>query len=110
LEIKGEQITWRSAANRDGFQTALKVNPSKQSKEFDLGPIHISGKRQEYSTGSPGIYELKGDTLRVCYGGDGTQRPKEFKTTPRNPDGSDPGDPYERILVFERVKDKEPGK
>ena len=28
----------------------------------------------------PAIYELQGDTLRVCYDLSGAQRPKEFKT------------------------------
>lgn len=30
----------------------------------------------------PAIYELKGDTLRVCYDLSGKARPAEFKTTP----------------------------
>ncbi len=29
----------------------------------------------------PAIYELKDDTLKVCYNLDGEKRPKEFKTT-----------------------------
>ncbi len=117
-EIKGEQITWRNAKDKDGFQTALKINPSKQPKEIDMGPIHINGKLQDNPLGNPwankgslGIYELKGDTLRVCYGGggeDGKQRPKEFKTVPRDPERFP--DPHEVIMVFERVKDKKPGK
>ena len=120
-EIKGEQITWRNAENKDGFQTALKINPSKQPNEMDLGPIHINGKLQDNPLGNPwankgslGIYELKGDTLRVCYGSggeDGKQRPKEFKTVPQDPERFP--DPHEVILVFERVKqppaEKKPG-
>jgi RNA polymerase sigma factor (sigma-70 family) len=117
-EIKGEQITWRNAKNKDGFQTALKINPSKQVKEIDFGPIHVNGKLQDNPLENPwanrpslGIYELKGDTLRVCYGAggeDGKQRPKEFKTVPGFP-GRFP-DPHEVILVFERVKEKGEGK
>ncbi len=30
----------------------------------------------------PAIYELKKDTLRICYDLSGTKRPSEFKTTP----------------------------
>jgi RNA polymerase sigma factor (sigma-70 family) len=118
-EIKGEQVTWRNATDKDGFQTALKINPSKKPKEIDLGPIHIKGKPQANPLGNPyadrsslGIYELKGDTLRVCYGAggvDGKQRPKEFKTRLRGDPERFP-DPHEVIFIFERVKGKEPGK
>jgi uncharacterized protein (TIGR03067 family) len=112
-EFKGEEITFRSTANKDGFQVPFKIDPTKQPKAINLGPIYVNGKLQEHTKGndSPGIYDLKGDTLRVCYGSggnDGKQRPKEFKTTPWNP--ADPREPYERLLVFERVKPKEAGK
>ena len=30
----------------------------------------------------PAIYELKGDTLRICYDLSGAKRPAEFKTSP----------------------------
>ncbi|HYT93065.1 MAG TPA: sigma-70 family RNA polymerase sigma factor [Gemmataceae bacterium] len=115
-EIKGEQITWRNVKVKDGFQTALKIDPSKQPKEIDMGPIHINGKLQDNPLGNPlankgslGIYELKGDTLRVCYGGggeDGKQRPKEFKTVRRDLERFP--DPHEVIMVFERIKDAAP--
>jgi hypothetical protein len=29
----------------------------------------------------PAIYELEGDTLRICYALEGTKRPTEFKVT-----------------------------
>ena len=61
-----------------------------------------------------GIYELKDDTLRVCYGPggpDGKERPKAFKTVPQNPvTGEGRLDPHEIVIVFERIKDAEPGK
>jgi hypothetical protein len=41
-----------------------------------------------------GIYELKGDTLKVCYG---SERPAEFKTKP---------DSSQKLYVFKREKPK----
>ena len=45
---------------------------------------------------SPGIYELDGDTLKVCYAIDGGKRPAEFKAKP----GS-----KHVLIVFKRLKD-----
>jgi uncharacterized protein (TIGR03067 family) len=33
-----------------------------------------------YGKTFPAIYELKGDTLRICYDLSGTKRPTEFKS------------------------------
>ena len=44
-----------------------------------------------------GIYELKGDTLRICGAGQGGERPKEFKSD----EGSDA-----MLLTFRREKKK----
>lgn len=42
----------------------------------------------------PAIYELNGETLRVCYGLDGKTRPKEFK----------PADDNTLLIVYKKVK------
>jgi uncharacterized protein (TIGR03067 family) len=43
----------------------------------------------------PAVYELKDDTLKICYGLDGKERPKEFKTK----EGT-----KEFLLVYKRQK------
>jgi uncharacterized protein (TIGR03067 family) len=55
-----------------------KLDPSKTPKTLDI--TGVKGP----NTGKTilAIYELKGDTLRVCYDLSGKEHPKEFKTAP----------------------------
>jgi uncharacterized protein (TIGR03067 family) len=50
--------------------------------ESDPAGMEIKGtKGPNEGKSIPAIYELKGDTLKVCYNLEGKKRPKEFKTT-----------------------------
>ena len=42
-----------------------------------------------------GIYEIKGDTMRVCFAGGGKDRPTEFRTK----EGS-----MEMLVTYKRIK------
>src|SRR5215216_2857775 len=58
----------------------LELDPSASPKQFTL--TQPSGLK---ASAVPGIYELDGDTLRLCFAdGEGreTRRPKEFATAP----------------------------
>jgi uncharacterized protein (TIGR03067 family) len=82
--ITGNKITVKSGFRVTDFQ--FTINPSKMPKWIDA----------TYRTGGQGegIYELKGDTLRLFFGQKG-ERPTEFKTK----DGT-----QQAIQTFERVK------
>jgi uncharacterized protein (TIGR03067 family) len=65
----------------------FKLDATKAPREIDLGLV------QEKKVSNRGIYELKGDMLTLCWGGDGKPRPTRFASTK---EGS------ERLLVLKR--------
>jgi uncharacterized protein (TIGR03067 family) len=71
----------------------LKVDPAKSPKTVNA---FVEKGKQEGET-LPGIYELNGDTLKICLNADGELRPKEFKSTPKS------GNTF---MVCKRVKNK----
>lgn len=76
LVIEGEEFTITTArAAGEGMKGKLKIDPAKKPKSIDL-TAEVAGGRISTATG---IYELDGDTLKLCYGKD---RPTRFETTP----------------------------
>jgi uncharacterized protein (TIGR03067 family) len=83
----GNKLTWDAAIgmnSRGGKISALdgtypcefKIDPSKEPKEIDITLQLPKGDRPLV-----GIYEIKGDTLKMCYVGSTTgRRPTEFAT------------------------------
>jgi uncharacterized protein (TIGR03067 family) len=83
----GNKLTWEGAIgmqSKGGNVTALdgafpcdfKIDPGKEPKQIDI-TLHLKqGDRTVL-----GIYEIKGDTLKVCYFTSNTgRRPVEFST------------------------------
>jgi len=83
----GNKLTWDGAIGMqsvmgnvmaiDGtFPCDFKIDPGKEPKQIDM-TLHLKkGDRTVL-----GIYEIKGDTLKVCYFGSNTgKRPAEFST------------------------------
>jgi uncharacterized protein (TIGR03067 family) len=54
----------------------VKLDPAKDPKAMDIEGTKGPNKGKMF----PAIYELKDDTLRICYDLSGKARPKEFKT------------------------------
>ena len=54
----------------------VKLDVSKSPKTLDITGTEGPNKGKTFTA----IYELSGDTLKVCYNLTGTERPSEFKT------------------------------
>ena len=66
----------KSKVTRDGETLAegtMTLDPAKKPKAIDM---KLEGMDQVVQ----GIYELSGDTFKICYGMPGVERPKEFAT------------------------------
>jgi uncharacterized protein (TIGR03067 family) len=81
IRITVEKGRYRVAVSGTSEEGIFKLDPSTKLKSLDM--IGTDGP----NTGNRllAIYELDGDTLRVCYDLSGVNRPKEFTTT----EGSD---------------------
>lgn len=57
----------------------FKLDPTKDPKTIDITfPPEAGVKKSQVILG---IYEIKGDTLKICYGSEDTARPNEFKSS-----------------------------
>ena len=73
------------------MRVLLKLDPGKSPKAVDLEIVGGKGTL-------PGIYELKGDMLKIAWNNDSKgERPKAFLTAPREGAG---------MLVLKRAKDR----
>lgn len=74
MVIKGDQYLVTEAGSPD--QGTLKLNPNTTPKQMDIISTDGANKGRTFLA----IYELDGDTLRVCYDLSGNGRPTEFAT------------------------------
>ena len=75
LTFEGDKYTVKNG--KDVIQVgAQKLDASKSPKTLDGTVTEGFGK----GAVMPGIYEIDGDTLKVCYDEEGKKRPTEFKT------------------------------
>jgi uncharacterized protein (TIGR03067 family) len=82
--FKGDVLTIRHSDDPAKF----KLNPTKQPAEIDLFPIH-------HKETLLGIYELSGDTLKLCITAEGGPRPTKFES---------PAKSKIALFVFKRAK------
>jgi uncharacterized protein (TIGR03067 family) len=79
--LKGDKYSYTVA---DTYQEegTLKIDPTKKSKTIDVTIVEGDDKGETQL----GIYELHGDTLRLCFArpGKDNARPKDFSTNAGN--------------------------
>jgi uncharacterized protein (TIGR03067 family) len=75
LEFTADTFRFRLPAGARHPQP-YKLDPGKKPKLIDW----LAGGRHGPSKPVPGIYELEGDRLKICWGGEGKARPQEFTT------------------------------
>ena len=96
MEVNGETVPseayrdWKLTVTEQKYSVdkngevdegTFSVDTAKSPKQMDIRPETGSGVGQTI----PAIYEINGDTMRVCYAvEDGASRPKNFKTTPNS--------------------------
>src|SRR5476649_1503635 len=74
VTIMGDSITF--TVGKDVETGKLKIDASKKPKVADLVP----GNGPQKGITIPGVYEIKGDELRVCSSNPGKDRPTELSS------------------------------
>ena len=95
ITIKGDKLTARRTENADKpeekvYEMSFILDPSQKPKWIDV--TYMDGERKSES--SQGIYELNGDTLKICMSR-GNTRPTEFETK---------ADSQRHLMVLKRGK------
>ena len=104
LEISGDRFTATADLGENGqvlWKGKVKLDTTKKPPRFDVpnGRLEFPKTKGVMTAGGiEGIYELAGDSLKICYG---PQRPAQFKTKP---------DSAHKLYVFERQKPKKSDK
>ncbi len=74
ITFKGDKVTVKHGDKV--HDVTFKLDASKKPKEIDVTGKDDDGKEQQMK----GIYELKGDTLKVCFATEGGERPSKFES------------------------------
>jgi uncharacterized protein (TIGR03067 family) len=98
VAIKGDAVTATfKDAKGDSVVLKGKVKLDEKASPRTIDWVEFNRPDGAPAEKNQGIYEIKGDTWRVCNGGPGNPRPTEF--------ASGFGD-RPTLIVFERVKDE----
>ena len=82
LKVKGERLFWVSdakGARPIGTGQGFKIDPTTNPKAVDVESVEVRATGQSTPIIVKGIYDLDGDTLKLCLNRTG-ERPKSFDT------------------------------
>jgi uncharacterized protein (TIGR03067 family) len=92
-DFKKSKVYFLADVEEATVEIGYKLDSSAKPREIDF--TFTSPDDPKQTQVMKGVYELRGDTMKVCYGTDGAERPKAFSSN----EGS------KRILaVFGKVK------
>jgi uncharacterized protein (TIGR03067 family) len=77
LDAEGK-FQFQNASKKVRAAGTVKIDPSARPRTMDF--TYTEGELKGHTT--PGIYELDGDTLRICTAAQGKARPTEFASKP----------------------------
>jgi len=77
--ISGNRVEMK-LGNRIVGQGTITVDNNQQPKTIDMTVQQMIGKNSGRTESTIGIYEVTGDTLRLCLGDADKPRPTEFRT------------------------------
>jgi len=92
--FKDDRLTIKDNGNGEEGKIKIKMDSTRKPKTIDM----ISEAKTPDGKQILGIYELKDDDLKVCYGKEGGERPTEFATKA----GSET-----TLIVLKREKEKD---
>ena len=92
--FKGDQFEMR------GFKINYTLDPTKKPKQIDLSPSDNDMKDEK----ALGIYELQGDTFKICFANPVEERPTEFKSIAGKSTGVPEHEGKVKLYVFERAE------
>ncbi len=76
VTFDGDKVMAKVGRREPELRGTLKLDESIRPRHYDLTTPE--------GRSAPAIYELDGDTLKVCISGIGEERPTSFETTPAN--------------------------
>src|ERR1051326_1611407 len=76
LTFKGNTASHAGAGGKTEEAT-FKLDATKKPKHIDFMPLSEPGKGKTMK----GIYDIDGDTLKICGAGENEERPTEFRPT-----------------------------
>lgn len=72
ITVKGDRMSHKTGETTE--ESSFKLDPSKKPKQIDFTVVAGTDKGKNMKA----IYELDGDSLKLCVGSPGAERPTEF--------------------------------